>query len=692
MPVKVEPPRQPQPLSELNEEPERETVIDGGYPAMARGQESPGLDRIDQMGWDSSQDEEKIPTPTLFGKSEKFSYLNPIVIHTMPSSKVESSRMQSISPPSPLPPQEENYNYGALESNQRACRKASKSQSSTPPYLPQKDYPQFGHLSESSESENESDFAQALKKGRKQLANSPYQQRHRSSTMLDKGRPSNPSLGSQLERQIKEVQQKWNKGSSHGPSTAPKNLSKNTKVDAASAFSTQPLAAAIMRKIDSIQIESSDGSSSEEEQGTPQIKTSMRISTEKSEQPPPVQPKPHFRRVQTVEVSDWRGNGECTMNSSSKKQLNSTLKSSTTGIESSSKNGQDVRLNEASGLMNWKSALQPTESGRKHKGPSIERTRSDISSQSPPVRQFSTKSTAANSAPKVFNSTSKGMSSNNFSQKTAKRYDPAETTFKNSPLYKSNAQHSFNENPITQIGKLSMESQELPPPLPPVDNRLSSEFVDLPPPVSFVSVAGSSVGEFTTDDFIPTPAQDESDDEGSLSSPPPPPPDTSPPREPFDGGSIDSIKFPTTKEDVTFPSPLPSPLHPSSFDADIGTAMLLPPHEFTHPQGPPSSVEEYEIGFQLPTTQKKVDTFPLSSEVGLGRASNDFDEMIHQLQQLSVNLDTESSQPKNERQTRVGVSAASKMEEIDSGVLPSDGFVDVPSVVTSIQPIERLVL
>ena len=691
VPIKVDPPRQPQPLLELDEATERETVIDDSYPNVTRGQESPSLDRINQMGWDSSQDEEKIPTPTFFGKSEKLSYLNTITMHTMPSSKVEQSRTQLNAPQFSHPPQEENHNYDALESNKKAYREASKSKSSTIPYLPQKDFQKFSHLSESSESENESDFAQALKKGRQQLANSPYQQRYRSNTMPNKGQPSNQSLESQVERKIKDVQNKWNNGSSHSPSTAPKNFLEKTKVNNASKFSTQPLAAAIMRKIDSIQLESSDEFSSEEEQGTPQSKTSMQISTKVCEQPPPVQPKPHFRRMQTVDISDWRSNGKCTMSSSSKKQPTPTLQSSTTGIESSSKNGQDGHL------MNWKSALRPvktTESGRKHEeSSSIECTRSDTSSQSPPIQQFSTKTTAINSATKVFNSKSKGE------RETC--YDPAEKMFKSSPLHKSKVQRSFNENPMAQIGKLSVESEELPPPLPSVNNRMSSEFVSLPPPVSFVSVPGSSAGESSTDDFIPPPTQDELDDEGSVSSPPPLP-DTSPPREPLDGSIIDNTKFPTTKEentkrlpcyqDMTFPSPLPSPLHPSSFDADIETAMLLPPDEFMHPQGPPSFMEESEVGFQMPTTQKKVDTFSLSSEADLGRASKDFDEMIHQLQQLSVNLDTTSSQPKNEKQTRAAVSAASEMKgETDSGLLPSIDYVEVPSVATPIHPIERLV-
>ena len=92
-----------------------------------------------------------------------------------------------------------------------------------------------------------------------------------------------------------------------------------------------------------------------------------------------------------------------------------------------------------------------------------------------------------------------------------------------------------------------MESELLPPPLPPIDNRLSTEFIDVPPPVNFVSVAGANPGESSTDDFLPPPMQDEFD--GGPPSPlPPPPPESSPPREPLNSSEFDGIKFPTPEK------------------------------------------------------------------------------------------------------------------------------------------------
>ena len=205
-----------------------------------------------------------------------------------------------------------------------------------------------------------------------------------------------------------------------------------------------------------------------------------------------------------------------------------------------------------------------------------------------------------------------------------------------------------NDNQL-QFG---MESGYLPPPLPAMSNRLSAEYLDLPPPEDFLSLSGVETGETSTDDIIlaPPPPPRAVDSEGSPSPPPPPPPDSSPPREPLDTTELLGVQFQVGKKRTLpspadganeVPSPIPSPVYPSSFDADMGAepVHVLPPQEFVS-----SRQEMGNVGFEIPTppgfeisTPPSVNVVPTESADN-GNTEPDLNEAIRQLQQLSDTL------------------------------------------------------
>ena len=699
-PVKLEASRKPPALSGLDEQPERETVIDGGPSHRGKGRESPNLDRIHQMGWDSSQsqDEESTHTPTSLGHAEKFSYLSPTAAYSMSPTKLEAPKLRSVTPPpttSSDAPKPTSYKHNAPRA---VYGKAAITKGATLPALPMKDYPQLFHSSQSSESDEESDFAQALKKGRKKLNNSPSQ-RHRSNTMPSRDNVSPVSSNSHLEAQLKEVKQKWS--TAPGQSVTRSGM-KHTKSDTTPVSSNQPLVAAIMKKIDSVRIEHSDGFSSDEEEEQIRPRTKL-PPKEKSPPPPPVRPKPQFRRAHTVDFPSSTGKEEDTVGPSSAgadtaRPLSPWAASfkKSTGSKEPIKEEPEEDKEQIDGVMNWKSVLRPvkrTESGRACEGPTpSDQSKSSGTGEKQPVRQVQPNPKATSPVAKVFENelqkqknVNGGAASANSGCETLQLYEPAKASITSSAICKTTAQGSFDASywrieatsgqSVTKApleNQVSMESELLPPPLPPIDNRLSNEFIDVPPPVNFVSVIGANPGESSTDDFIPPPMQDEFD--GGPPSPlPPPPPDSSPPREPLDSSKLDGIKFPTPEKqedslepppegDIKVPSPLPSPLQPSSFDTEMESEMLLPPLEFN--QGKDRARKD-EVGFELPPPQQNSHFHPPPSGKAESKgAEKDLEQMIQQLQQLSNNLDTAPSEPSRET-LGPGPSASEKIENTE---------------------------
>lgn len=699
--VKLEASSRPPALSGLDEEPERETVIDGGPPYRGKGRESPNLDRIHQMGWDSSQsqDEESIHTPSSLGHAEKFSYLSPTTAYSMSPTKLEAPKLRSVTPPPPTSSdasQSARYKHDAPRAD---YGKAAISKVSTLPALPMKDYPQFVHSSQSSESDEESGFVQALKKGRKKLSTSPSQ-RHRSNTMPSRDNISPVSSNSSLEAQLKEVKQKW---STAPGQSAMRSRMKHTKSDTTPLSSNQALVAAVMKKIDSVQIDNSNGFSSDEEEEQIRPRTKL-PPKEKSPPPPPVRPKPQFRRAHTVDLASDTGKEEDNTIGPLSAGANTVQPHSqwagafkkSMGSRGTIKEEPEEDQERTDGVMNWKSVLRPvkrTESGRACEGPTPpDQSKSSGTGERQPVRQVQPNPKATSPVAKVFENelqkqknVSGGAASPSSGHETLQLYEPAKASVTSSAMHKTTAQGSFDASywsaeassgqsvakaPLQN--QASMESELLPPPLPPVDNHLSTEFIEVPPPVNFVSVTGANPGESSTDDFLPPPMQDEFD--GGPPSPlPPPPPESSPPREPLNSCEFDGIKFPTPEKqddslepppesDIKVPSPLPSPLQPSSFDTDMESEMLLPPHEFN--QGKDRAKQD-EVGFELPPPQQKLHFLPPPSGKAKSKeAEKDLDQMIQQLQQLSNNLDTSASKP-SKKTLGTGPSASEKIENTE---------------------------
>ena len=645
------------------EKPQRETVIDDTpRQQTSRGQESPGLDRINESGWDSSQDEATQATTSL-GQPAKFSYLQPL-----PTTRRDSPQMRSATPPAPsslVTPTPSTKNEP--QTTHRAFEGTAISKSSTLPSLPSKDYPGFADSSNSSENEEESDFTKALKKGKANLANSPAL-RQRSSTM-----PSKPLTPGQRNR-LKSYDSESTQGHSDPTRTGMRKV--HSEMNSAPAVRL-PLAAAIMRKIDSIKIEHQDEFSDEEEDTPPMKAKSYSVSQSETSIPPAIKPKPQIRRGYTVDPSSME-NGRERVPVVQDREVepspiwHAELKKSATTQKQTTSDGEDSSDGE-SGVMNWKSVLRPlkrTESGRASPGPDDQSSRSNTASDIRPVRHVQLKSSTSAPLAKVLESdqqshatgTSRGQL-NTSNDGLITTPDVYETTMQESLQEIHWRSNRDNKQAISDSRKPlrsqpAVESDLLPPPLPASHNLPSEEFVDLPPPVDFMSLYGVETGETSTDDVIPPPAHDGFYNEVSPSPPPPPPPDSSPPRESLDTSELNGVKFPTPEkranaadhavppmaDEVKVPSPIPSPLYPSSFD-DAESEALMPPQEFTHTREKnfEREDEQSDTGFEIPTPPELV-SMPGRSNKN-GNSEQDLDEAIRQLQQLSDNLSTTQAGP-----------------------------------------------
>ena len=593
LPVSLPANSKPPPLSEGSSHMtllQRETVIDDVPRQPTKGQESPSLERINQSGWDSSQDEAG-NTPGTPNHTQKFSYLQPGMSlplmrqHSPPKKPKTQSPSQSGMMP---------VSSAKNEPVQTVSTSTAADKSYTLP--PQKSYPPLTGVPDSAdeEEEEESEFTKALRKGKEKLVNSPAI-RKRSSTM-----PSRPRNTVQRGHFASREQ-------SNSPFTSARSSTEKT----APAIK-QPLAAAIMRKIDSIQIGDDRDRSSDEEDSfskTPPMRIkSHSQSVRKEKAAPAPKPKPQVRRANTV-VDPSSMTDANTPSESCKGKIEDIsihhgmqlIRGSSGDVPIHSKRErEDKEQGEQSGRMDWKSMLRPvkrTESGRASPDP-YDRNRSrSNSNQSPRKGQLGS------------------------------GYDTTDNR--------------------TQFG---VESDHLPPPLPAISNRLSMEILNLPPPDNFVSIPGVETGETSTDDIIshdiiPPPLHDRSS-RVSPSPPPPPPPDSSPPREPFDHTKFAGVKFternktgfmapPTNDEEV--PSPLPSPMNPSSFDSDVAEPeAILPPQEFV-----PDREEYGNKGFEILTPPGfEVPTPPVTTNHAGDKMEPDLDDAIRQLQLLSEDLTT----------------------------------------------------
>lgn len=595
-PVKVEAPIKPPTPQSSHKAPQKETVIDD-VPRQYlgnEGEESPGLDRINQSGWDSSQDE-AVHTPGTPNHTQKFSYLQSSVslpiAHPHSPQKSTTPTLSQASIVTPTFPSRGEVGHGVSKN-----AAVNKSAASLLP-LPQKaSLPLISSPDPSEENEEESEFTKALKKGKANLTNFPAL-RQRSSTM-----PSRPHKRVQRDR----LPSQSNKAD-HSKSTVG-DLKKAQPTENTPLF-RQPLAQAIMRKIDSIQIPYENRFSDEEDEEETKSPPMSYSSAKEKSTPPAPKPKPQMQRANTVSPNTAASKDKrmpWSQNDEPSSQRGMQL-SNSDASEKPAQSEKEENHDGESGVMNWKSVLRPvkrTESGRASTGPPDQSSSSSTSihrTQSP--------------------------------QKVQPRPSELASGFSN------------GKNSRMQLG---MVSEHLPPLLPVISNRLSAEFVNLPPPVDFMSLSGVEAGETSTDDIIPPPAHHSADSESSPSPPPPPPPDSSPPREPLDNSRLDGVRIPwktcssplSQEDKAKVPSPIPSPLYPSSFEADVESEALLPPNEFVH-----CREEQTDVGFEIPTPPNH-DTVKTNSKKD-GNMQPDLDEAIRQLQQLSDDLSTTPSDNSN---------------------------------------------
>ena len=577
--------------------PQRETVIDEvPLRQPTRGEESPNLERINQSGWDSSQDEAN-HTPGTPNRVQKFSYLHPtpIVASTPPLTHKYSTGKHTAAA-SLSSNQSSSTSLSSMnEPNHLSASESSASKTATLP--PQRGYPAgFGSSPTSSDNDEESEFTKALKKGKDKLVNSPAI-RKRSSTL-----PSNARKHIQRGHPASRE--------SHTPDTRKKSAESPEK-NTAPIF-REPLAAALIRKIDSVRFDSDRAKSSDEEDSfsqTPPTKLKSHsqppVVQKEKVAPPAPKPKPQMQRANTVDprLLDTNTGRQQTWNSSSSTDIIRSTQPTKNDDDESTSDGDG-----SGGRMDWKSVLRPvkrTDSGRASPGPpEVHRSRSN--------------------------------SNNSLPQQSPRRGS-----------LKKHIDHVVND--FTQF---DVDSNQLPPPLPvnAINNRLSMDFLHLPPPDDFMSLVGAETGETSTDHLVgppPLPPPSHYNMGGhSPSPPPPPPPDSSPPREPLDHSQLAGVRFPPltkksaalpppiTEEEGHFkvPSPIPSPKNPSSFDTGTESeTTILPPHEFTH--------RNEEQGFEIPMPPGfEIPTPPTQEEAVKRKGSPDLDQAIRELQLLSEDL------------------------------------------------------
>ena len=617
--------------------PQRQTVIDDVPLSRqsTKGGESPHLERINQSGWDSSQDEAS-NTPSTPSRVHKFSYLHPAGGPQLPITQQYSLKKQKVSPPTLHKGSSTSLSSTSTsESSQTALNSiSSASKSATlPPARARFQVAQQAGSAASSEDEEESAFAKALKLGKEKLANSPAI-RKRSSTMP-------PSMRNMAQR---------GHHAKRSPAESPVIGTKSSPSEKTLQPQTfrQPLAAALMRKIDSVSLDSDQVNNSSDEDDSfnkmsPARWKSVPGPKEKALPPPAPKPKPQIRRAYTV---DPRHHDAGLDNGSSYQP--SFGSSADVHVEETREEERNSNEENGSGLMNWKSVLRP-----------VKRTELGRRSPAPPDIQQS-------------------------------RNDTSSSTLNQSPR---NAPHPPSEPVANKSANFSMESDRLPPPLPAntISNRLSINFLDLPPPEEFMLVPGAEMGETSTES--PSLQQQSSRPSSGRvqrtpSPPPPPPPDSSPPREPFGTSPLVGVKFPPLgkqtalstfpQDDAPFkvPSPIPSPINAGSFENDtVEPEAILPPKEFI----PASELQGFRIpmppGFEIPT--------PPNDDFCAVSNGSDLNEAIRQLQLLSEGLTTPPSVSKEnspQSKPRQDVTSSKRKEAFPLPVLPEPVTVaDAPA-------------
>ena len=601
----------------------RETVIDDlPHPQQpTRGGESPNLERLNKSGWDSSQDE-ATNTPSTPSHVQKFSYLHPAGM-----AQQHSPKKQPASP--------------AYQGSSTSLSSTSESSQTIPEGVPHVTKSatlqpnQMGFLpasgNSSEDEQDESEFTKALKLGKEKLANSPAI-RKRSNTLPSKTR----NLAAQRARMA-------NRGPAECPVTGSKRNQDNTAPN-----SKQPLVAALMRKIDSVPMESDHVTKSSDEDDsfskTPPARSKSQIGHSEKAAPPAPKPKPQYRRAYTVDPRhhDMRVDGT-SVHHLPKEAPGATGRSGSELEHREEANSDDEG---SSGRMNWKSVLRP-----------VKRTDSGRASPTPQESQRNRSNSQTKSSP-------------------------------------AKSQLRSNEPVTNNLSEFAMESDHLPPPLPAntINNRLSIEFLDLPPPEDFMLLPGAETGETSTDlTSSPSLHQRHSRLSSGMpdrtpSPPPPPPPDSSPPREPLDHISLMGVKFPpltkqaafstSTQDNMNFkvPSPIPSPMNTGSFETEnTEPEAILPPNEFI-----PESEVQGNVGFQIPTPPGfEIPTPPTEDMAGPSKngAPPDLDEAIRQLQLLSEDLTTAPPASK-------GASTLSKLGQDTSSMKPETVVPAPPESVT----------
>ena len=589
--------------------PQRETVIDDVPLSRqsTKGGDSPNLERINQSGWDSSQDEAS-NVPTTPSRVQKFSYLHPA--NGPPYSQQYSPTRKQKVPPMAYHQGSSTSLSSTSDSSQTVQERenillASKS-ATLPPAALGFQIPPMGSSEEEEEEEEESAFAKALKVGKEKLVNSPAIRKRSStmpSSMKNRSRPA-------IKRSPAESPFFGNKRS---PPSAEKASSAFNQPQASTPTFKQPLAAALMRKIDSVRIDNEQVTKSSDEDDpfskTPPTRSKIQQpgAMEKSPPPPAPKPKSQMRRAYTVDPR-YQGTG-LENGSSHPPPFGSSVDVPAEGAREEQHSDEET----SSGRMNWKSGLRP-----------VKRTELGKGSPAPP------------DIPRGRNNSS-GSNSLNQSPRRA-------------PLPPS-------EPVANNLTPFAVDPDHLPPPLPAnaIDNRLSINFLNLPPPAEFMLVPGAEIGETSTD---PTSGYHQGSRPSSgrtlrtPSPPPPPPPDSSPPREPVDTSPLVGVKFPPltkqtaltayTQDDTPFkvPSPIPSPMNAGSFETE--TEPILPPNEFI----PTSELQGFRIptppGFEIPTPPN--DDFASTSN------GSDLNEAIRQLQLLSEGLGADTSPQSKPRQ------------------------------------------
>ena len=541
-------------LQEMNEKNER-TDTRGEFSYTG----SPILSRIERSGWDSSQGED---SP---GQFEKYGNRSP---RHIPSSQPLPQRPGVRVVPITPPPARSRFNFLDIPTNEK------KSKSATLPMLPTRDYPMVSEtvnltdLSHSSipsdEEEEDSEFAQAIKKRRETLERQSTVdaiRRRRVQTMPTPETPKtltlpsdevdtpNPDiLSAHAEREddiLSPLELQLRQASKNRHKRASLNQLRMTeiqKLEQVSPFSNNPIANAVMKKIDSVKIDERDGFGANDDDFSSPDNSPVRLGArqqlqQKLRAPPPViKPKP-LRKAKTMD-DVFENNKQSPPPTEVEPQVTSppwNVQLNRTP-KSNRKFKEDLEVEQDDdGTVNWKSILKPVGAPEEMKSGSNRQTAP--TEKKPMVANvFESSTKALDSKPKVGNVFQSSTKAKVSEEALPKQLVPQDSTEGISlhdgdavtdmpKYYKSTSHEAFNEkyweaesenvvlppNPIeddVNQAVVTEEFSELPPPLPPsplYDNSLivTDSLLNLPPPAAFVTIEGADTGETSTDDIPP---------------------------------------------------------------------------------------------------------------------------------------------------------------------------------------------